>query len=184
MLGSGQVATALLKRSFYYLSSLAPVDGPPFNVRSFNEHGDIAVERTPRTDIIHLSTKSGFAAGYRPRPEIVEHFRQATAECQQRGAILLVIFPALPDILDEASRDNLRDFIADLQVDPSLNVLGGLTILDVALFFDSRYHLTREGARRNSERVVEAIQNVSPMIDPASLRLALHARSAPARQLR
>lgn len=139
----------------------------PYGVATFNRYGDAEwhLDREPKTDrLLKAMDLEPFRSGRidaRGRRSL-ERFHEA---CRRRGALVFASHPPLPD--HYAGDPRIEGIEERVYRRLSLPVLDQPeeTMLPVALFYDTEYHLVRGGREVRTRRLLAALEPHLPLID-------------------
>lgn len=138
------------------------------------------------TYIGHYGRRSTFRPAQEPAvpaisAEVEQRMARFVEHCRRMGALCAYSCPPHPEKMLQANIDRIEENLAKLRK------ISGLIVLDepfehaypVDSFYDTSYHLTREGAL---QRTAKLVQRVRALLDPAINRekkeFSLHARAA------
>jgi hypothetical protein len=122
---------------------------------NFNEYGDfIGHRRLPQVDV--LDQRFTFEYTYW---EGIDELNRLYREIERKGAHLYYLFPAYPHQDFERNREVLTQFEMDIRSDLKFPVLGDLedSLYDESAFFDTAYHLQREGIMDRTAYLIDLI---------------------------
>ena len=150
------IVKSIVKREVRHLLKRRDVPpSAPYSANSFNAYGDVTGHWTlPRRGFARsrdaLSGGNGFTFSRR-----IESIRKFALNCQGRGIRIFYSFPPLPESAFPGFREEMRRIREGLETrvpivhldQPSDNVYPD------EMFFDSVYHLTRDGVTRRTREL-------------------------------
>jgi len=136
-------------------------EGRIYERSSFNEYGDV---------VAHYGRPTPAAIDTSPLEEIdpqrleqaIEILNQFSAECRDRGVVVYLTFPPMPEEKYAASIDVIRQITQALETELEIPVLhpSDEFVFPVDEFFDSSYHLTQAAGEQRSRAIGEAVQQL------------------------
>lgn len=144
------------------IGNLRPREGFVATRQSFNSHGDIIahLDVPPPIDVTNhtLLTDKEHAIN----DEAIQVLNQFDGYTKRVGARGFVIFPAIPEKQARDSRGQIEDVYSRLQKQSSIPILGTPAdyIFPVNYFFDTVYHLNRQGREARTQKIIRALKSV------------------------
>jgi hypothetical protein len=137
---------------------------PVYELEAFDAHGDAVAH----LDLPH--DPGLFAAAFRPiQGSLNEAAFAAIAECvatlRARGATMVVVYPTVAAAYWTLHRDAAREVAAHMPPAWTLTTPDEWVYEDV-LFYDTQYHLGREGRRRRTERLAGILRAAGVLESP------------------
>jgi len=128
-----------------------------YNRRSFNQYGDAWLHwDLPNQNYLHCKRSCG---SEKPDPNVISYIRNFKEQLEKKGAALVL----LPPVMDASSFANQLDIIN--QIDESLKAnFPGFLVTPVryafpdSLFFNSYYHLNKQGVDLRTKLVAEDLK--------------------------
>lgn len=123
---------------------------------AFNENGDfVAHYGLPQVE--ELDQRLTFTYSYWEGIETLQYLQR---RAEEKGFSVVYLFPAYPLTDYERNREVLERMESDMRNDLSMPILGDLTsfLFEEELFFDTAYHLKREGKVERTERMIELVR--------------------------
>jgi len=131
---------------------------PPYTLDSFNEYGDVVAHYTMKRKAFppqHLLAPPPWRLA-----SAVKALNSFADDCRRRGARVFLAYPAVPTSLYLPERERVeflhRQVMTTLRI-PLLNTPAEAVHPDTD-FFDTAYHLTREGALRRTRMLAERLK--------------------------
>ncbi len=158
---------ALVRRSTpWYRAPASDLANAPYLRSAFNLQGDMIGHHdlAPRTEggwglKVGVPGAANRTLPAEVSPEIRRFLDRFVRRCRDRNVRVCLTFPPYPESIFGQVADTLESLAR------SLDAIAGLEILDVpaetvfpdALFFDTGYHLTREGAEQRTRHVLDRL---------------------------
>jgi len=151
-------ASDLVKQAVRSVIGAAP-ERPAYARAAFNEYGDVALPREQLPEFKEQKTKRlEIDAGHLKR--VIADVRAFHAACQPRGIRVLLVMPCTPESRYAAEGTTFEAIEAQLREHSGVPVLVGArdARLPDALFYDTIYHLTTEGARARTASLCDRLR--------------------------
>lgn len=133
----------------------------PYLRRGFNERGDLIAHHGKPGQFLEGPGLDGgsMRSDWLPNPAVRSHLEAFAKHCAERGAYFVYSNPPHPAELFAKRSESIQTILA------VLNQISGLTVIDtptdhhydLALFYDTGYHLTQHGAELRTERLTKAL---------------------------
>lgn len=151
------VVYRLLGRSTPAVESDAVSESESIYTRSgFNEYGDFTAHYgLPQVDVLGQRFTFEYTEW-----EGIDQLNRLHSEVEKKGAELYYIYPAYPYSDFERNREVLTRFDEDMREGLTFPILGEIesSLYPETLFFDTAYHLQREGVIDRTEYFIELIK--------------------------
>ncbi|MEO0795059.1 MAG: hypothetical protein AAFX93_07855 [Verrucomicrobiota bacterium] len=162
----GDNAFILVKSAMHHSRKLLfdPIDkafAHPYARNSYNEFGDIDAHYEMERPVGRpLTIKELEFDDFEYAAEIIQDINAFSAACEAKGAKVVFLFPAISEESYQkhgAKMDRLAEVLESALTVPLLN-RPNEAVFPKAMLYDTPYHLTGEGARQRTERLVEALR--------------------------
>lgn len=147
----------LVKQAVRSVIPAAP-QRPAYVRAAFNEYGDVALARAQLPEFKEQKTKRlAIDAGH--LQHVIADIRNFDAACRERGIRVLLIMPCTPESRYAAEGTTFDAIEAEVRRHGGVPVIVGArdASLPDALFYDTIYHLTTDGARVRTEALCERL---------------------------
>jgi len=146
-----------------WIGNLRPRDGFAATRQSFNSQGDMLAHLDVPSPV-DISQLTLFTEAERTiNDETIRVINQFDTNAKQVGAQVFVIFPPLPEKQARENREQIEAIYKHLQQQSSMTLLGAPTdyVFPVSYFFDTVYHLNRQGRDARTEKVINALKSAA-----------------------
>lgn len=133
-----------------------PVSRAPYLRDGFDDYGDVVRHHTMRPRAFSVSGERLEAIRPGTTRQLVDRLEGFAARVRARGAEVVYVHPPIPErtyALRRGPLDRVHQALSASTVD----VLNEPTGYGVELFFDTIYHLSRDGKRQRTARLLEAL---------------------------
>lgn len=143
------------------LGNLRPREGFVATRQSFNSHGDIITHLdAPSVDVTNyvlLTDKEQII-----NPETIRVLNDFDEYAKRVGARVFIIFPPIPEKQARENRAQIDDVYNRLRQQSNVTILGTPSdfVFPLNYFFDTVYHLNRQGRDARTQKVIEMLKPV------------------------
>jgi hypothetical protein len=174
--------TTYLKSRFAALrSGQAPAAGEGIYRRSgFDHYGDVVAHLEvahPQESVRqHIEALQPFKITDSYLTAVIHRLNRFAADCRRRGAEVVLVYPAYPELLLERNEAAIAELDRRLRRDLRITLLGRPAdgAAPVEYFYDTHYHLNREGIRWRTAGVLASLQ---PRLHPTAVSEPAAARA-------
>ena len=153
-------------------SSVASNESSAYRRSGFNTWGDLTTHHGTQGAFSSASTTAGEAlhADWLPTERVLSRLRTFANKCNQDGVVFSYSCPPQPEGISWAQRETVALILEKLDAVPYLQILDSPEDQSYpdSQFFDTGYHLTREGTQRRTEKLIATLQAIlrGPGLEP------------------